>query len=105
MNLSEILHKRAIKSAILHQTTFRHCAAADWLYFYQLNRTRLAENVNLTSFSKLPEIPLQSTKLILMSLLSTDRTWGLGIHRLCDLLSLRTCKHYVTIQRLNVSGF
>ena len=63
MNLSEILHKIAIKSAVRHQTTLKHCAAVDARYFNKLNRTRLGKSVILTPVSKSPEIRLQSTKL------------------------------------------
>ena len=102
MNLSEILHKRAIKLTLRHQTTLKHCAAADSRYFNQLNRTRLGKSVILASILKSPAIPLKWSKLVLMFLLSKEHTWGIGIRTLCDFLSLRI--HYVPTQRLNVSG-
>ena len=64
MNLSEILDKQAITSAIGHQTTLKHCAAADLRYFNQLKRARHCKDVISTSFSKSLEILLQSDKLI-----------------------------------------
>ena len=82
MNLSEILHKRAIKLTLRHQTTLKHCATADSRYFNQLNHTRLGKSVILTSILKSPAIPLQWSKLVLMFLLSKEQTWGIGIRTL-----------------------
>ena len=51
---------KPIKWAVRRQPNLKHCAAADTRYFNQLNRAILGKDAILTSFSKSPEILLQS---------------------------------------------